>query len=254
MEILKQFFGYNSEDDDVFDWKCSSCRQGRVILDERRITIYETNESKSDLKEKPSGWNEHWVDRYFTGTMICNNSSCKEIYVISGQIDVEREDARKRDSELVEFFNPTYIYPTIHIFDIPEDTPYGIDEAIEKAFELHWIDDSACANAIRTCVELILDDKRILKTFKLKTGQKKKKTLHQRIEDFKVKNSEVGDYLMAIKWIGNAGSHSSKLTHDDILDGFELLSHAIEKLYDPSHKELIQKARIINKRKKPIGV
>ncbi len=78
--------------------------------------------------------------------------------------------------------------------------------------------------------------------------------LHKRIERFKIKNPEQAESLMAIKWIGNSGSHTStSLTKDDILDSFEILEYVTTKLYETDTKRITQLTKQINKKKKPIG-
>ena len=55
---------------------------------------------------------------------------------------------------------------------------------------------------------------------------------------------------MAIKWIGNIGSHSTEnLKKEDCLDAFEMLEHVLYKLYQIEAKKLTSLKNIINKRK-----
>jgi hypothetical protein len=37
---------------------------------------------------------------------------------------------------------------------------------------------------------------------------------------------------MALKWLGNTGTHTSAVTRDDLLDAFEILDHALVELID----------------------
>lgn len=58
---------------------------------------------------------------------------------------------------------------------------------------------------------------------------------------------------MAVKWIENFGSHSSKiLSADDILDGFEILHLVIEMLYEKDSDQIKKLSKKINKRRGPI--
>jgi hypothetical protein len=41
---------------------------------------------------------------------------------------------------------------------------------------------------------------------------------------------------MAVKWIGNAGSHASVVTFDDALDGYELMDWVLDALYARRHR------------------
>jgi hypothetical protein len=98
-----------------------------------------------------------------------------------------------------------------------------------------------------------MDSKKIAKSY-LDGNKRKEYKLHNRIELFKTSNPEEADSLMAIKWIGNSGSHKSDvLTKDDILDGFEILDHVTTKLYETESKKIKKLREQINKRRKPIG-
>ena len=232
---------------------CSFCKTGEIIFESNKIKVFETVESNKNFIQKPRGWNVYWIDRYYTGIMNCDNKNCLETYIISGVVEVKNSTKLLEKGKLIEYYKLKYIYPIFHLFEIPEDTPYDIEMAVEQVFSLYWIDESACANAIRKCVELIMDDKKIPKSTKDKKGIRRKKMLHQRIEDFRLKYSEIAEYLMAVKWIGNAGSHSGEVYYEQIEDGLKLLEYSLKRLYDISHLDLAKKVRIINKRRKPLN-
>ncbi len=55
---------------------------------------------------------------------------------------------------------------------------------------------------------------------------------------------------MAIKWLGNAGSHcGDKMTFDDVFDGYDMLSFILDELYDNKHEHVKKLAKKINKKK-----
>lgn len=88
-----------------------------------------------------------------------------------------------------------------------------------------------------------------------KRGKRETLSLHARIEKFKTKDAEAANYLLAIKWLGNAGSHSGldNVDDDDLLGGFELIEHVIERLYVRQEARLKQIAKGLNHRKgKPV--
>ena len=47
----------------------------------------------------------------------------------------------------------------------------------------------------------------------------------------------------------NQGSHETGLTATDVLDGADLLSHALKILYDRSEEEMQRRIRAVNKRR-----
>ena len=54
---------------------------------------------------------------------------------------------------------------------------------------------------------------------------------------------------MAIKWVGNTGSHSNKLTRERLLDVYEILEYVINLLYDSKYGKLKKNMLKINKKK-----
>ena len=62
---------------------------------------------------------------------------------------------------------------------------------------------------------------------------------------------EAAKSLEAVKWLGNVGSHANldSLTIDDLLDGFDLFEHTIERVYVRRAEDLRKMAARINKQK-----
>ena len=137
------------------------------------------------------------------------------------------------------------------IFDIYKDVPKEIQVAISESFGMFWFDPSACGNKIRMIVELIMDNQKVPKS-QVKDGKRRSYVLHKRLELFKSTKSAEADLLMAIKWIGNSGSHTNgSLTKDDILDTCEILDHVTMKIYKKESKRINDMGKKINKLKKP---
>lgn len=55
------------------------------------------------------------------------------------------------------------------------------------------------------------------------------------------KNQEASDALEAVKWIGNTGSHEANLSVSDVLDGVEMLGHALRSIFDDQAAALKKK-------------
>jgi len=62
-------------------------------------------------------------------------------------------------------------------------------------------------------------------------------------------NQEVKELLLAIKWIGNTGSHVGKLETIDILETYQLLEFALKKLFGNEESKIKKITKEINKRK-----
>jgi len=153
----------------------------------------------------------------------------------------------QHEEALIEEFTPTFFHPTLNIFRISENCPELVKNEIIDSFKLFWFDLPSCANKVRTSLELLLNEQKVNKTTSTKKGRRLK--LHERIVEYKKKNEQVADFLLAIKWIGNTGSHIGTLERNDLLDAYELLDFSLSKLYDNKETELEKLQREINKRK-----
>lgn len=57
---------------------------------------------------------------------------------------------------------------------------------------------------------------------------------------------------MAVKWLGNAGSHSGNtVSADDVLDAYELMEKLLTEVFDEESKKIMALAKDINKKKGP---
>ena len=63
-------------------------------------------------------------------------------------------------------------------------------------------------------------------------------TLHQRIEIYIKSEPIIGQQLMALKWLGNTGSHGSPVNIEDLLDAFEILEHSLEEIIENKSKKI----------------
>ncbi len=64
------------------------------------------------------------------------------------------------------------------------------------------------------------------------------------INKFGEKQDDAATQLMAIKWLGNIGSHAglAVLTRDDLLDAFEHFEYALDLIYTKTGSDLVIRA------------
>ena len=84
-------------------------------------------------------------------------------------------------------------------------------------------------------------------------GQRVKLTLHQRIVEFNAKDKDIGELLLALKWIGNTGSHVGEIERQDLIHAFQLLEYSLIELYEKRTETLRRLSKKIIKSKKPIS-
>mgnify|MGYP003113117405 CR=1 FL=1 len=235
------------------NWNCPSCISGHLSLEGNWFS----REPNSSTKKKSNRmyYNNFPEEEkfHFTGFLTCNNSKCREKVAVIGESgNLVRFGNKQR--EIRRFFIPLYFYPTLNIFPISSQCPQNISDQIKKSFSHYFNDQSASANALRTSLEFVINDLGIDKAKVNKKSKKVDLTLHARIEIFGKQNPELKPFLTAAKWIGNAGSHIGDIDKDGLLDGYELIYHCIDELYEKPEKlkKLSAKAKEINDTRKPI--
>ena len=237
--------------DSELDWNCPNCTSGKLEIEKEKFNSQETKVSKEEDR-KQDYWEPDFIRYRFSGSLKCK--LCDEIIVFIGSGQVVNSGYYDQIEETYygdyrEEFKPLFFHPPLHIFKLKSSYPKEVSQEIMNSFEHFWNDLSSCANKIRTSLEILLNLHKV-KNYTLTNRNKRKRlTLHQRIEEFKKKNSEVGDYLLAIKWIGNEGSHPGNLERIDILETYELLEHSLDKLYERKDEKMKRLSKEINRNK-----
>ena len=253
MSLKRSIWKNHFKKNEIPEWNCPTCKKGILKGDEKNFIISEDSETIKNYSWED--WEEFFRKGVFCGTLKCNNSNCDENVAIIGEMSVIEESFYAEEVDDVietytELLKPKLFIPSLEIFTLIESIPENIKYQIKEAFSLFFTDNSSCANKIRIVVELIMDEFKIQKVTIGNDRKRRKISLHHRIEKFKLKYPYEGEFLMAIKWIGNTGSHSvEQLTKDDTLDGFEMLEHVIYKLYEIETKKINLLKKKINERK-----
>ncbi|RYX86611.1 DUF4145 domain-containing protein [bacterium] len=228
-------------------WPCPACHAAKLILEKRTLNTGETSQSLNEHRE--AGWEPGWIEGRFTCFLKCHE--CLEDVAVAGRYSVEEwGNDELRQVEHMHRFEPLFFMQAPPIIQLPKKLPLDIQKEIEASFQLYWVDLASCANRIRSSVEMLLTDLGVKRTI-VSNRRRRDLNLHNRIEIFRDVNSMLADALLAVKWIGNAGSHSNALDEKDILDGYEMLEYVLEELFDQRSKRMANLARQINKAKKP---
>lgn len=211
-------------------WLCPRCLSGYLHSKKALINDRETADSRMN-RNKIHNFPLEKLDCRFSGFLICNNSSCKESVATVGNIEVQSVSYYEKDNtpaeKYIDIYHPKFFEPTIQFFSIPEKCPQNATILIKRAFSNYWSDAPASVNNIRKALEVIMDDKGI------NSGR-----LHNRIMEFKRQEPEIGELLLALKWIGNTGSHSDNVKKKDVLKTFQVLHFSLIKIYDETETEI----------------
>lgn len=231
-------------------WPCPACGSGHYRLLQPSLHSEFTSGTQQ-------AWSEEWfgaehVEMRFVALMKCDNKKCSESASIAGRGEVlEFPDERMEKIEHQDIFYPTYVVPSPTLIELPTRCPQNVSEELAKAFVASWGDFSAAGNHIRAATELLLDALKIKKTKAQGARNRVPLNLHSRIESIKAKYPAVYELLLAIKWLGNAGSHPGALTRNSVFDAFDILESALNSLYSDHPKAIGKLVRAVNRRRGP---
>ncbi|WP_298543644.1 DUF4145 domain-containing protein [uncultured Aquimarina sp.] len=237
--------------DNPKSYPCPTCKVGVLNLN-GILTKITPRGDEMEYYNYPNG-----IEHVFSGILKCKNADCNELVTISGQClkDIvygkELPDGQMLEDRFSTYY-PKYFYPNLKLFELPKEITSNVSQQINLSFSNYFDDLSSCANRLRNSIELILDDLKAAKWRRTKAGKIHKfKTLHQRIEHYGLKNKNIANHLLALKIIGNEGSHIGEVQPEDILDAYEILEQLIEFAYVKKAKRIADLANEIVDRNKP---
>jgi hypothetical protein len=232
-------------------WPCPHCNMSVLTLEEDSLFKTETAGSLETMRQE--FYDPDSIVNWFQCRLKCARRECGETILVSGHAQLEEVYDQEADDNIgyQEIFSPVFLYPAPDMIRINDLCPEEIKKEIRRAFSLYWCDTGASGNRIRSSVEMLLTEQGIKKTEITKKKKRRYLDLHRRIELYSKKNPEMSDHLMAVKWLGNAGSHPSGLRREVLLDAFEILSNVVDEIYGRRRQTLSQMTKQIIKRKGP---
>lgn len=222
-------------------YRCSCCGDG--VLKFKAGTFYSTETVESRNAQSHDEWEPGWISYVFSGGLICQ--SCESPFYVSGTGTVEEQWDDIEGQIHYDVFYPLFFVPTIHLFNIPVNTPIQVKKIIESAFSLAWADYSASGNKLRVALEAILDG----------ITPKSKDSLGIKINSLPEKMADIKAKLNAIKWLGNEGSHVANLEEYDLAFAFKVIEKVLLTLYpnEDDTEKLMGQVHLINKKKGSIA-
>ena len=132
---------------------------------------------------------------------------------------------------LYALYTPLAFAEAPPVIRVCEGCPESVSAELDRSFALYWMDRRSCATAIRSAVELLLDERSIPRKVERKPERYSRLPLHDRIVRFRENDPEPAKLLLAIKVIGNVGTHGEDIAFNDLLTGYEILDHVIDLIY-----------------------
>lgn len=235
------------------DWICPTC--GKAPLRIRKDSFFR-EERRHSRDHSHDAWEPEWIEYTYSCLLICSNDQCKEVVASSGtgSVDWDIQEDKHGEAEQVyeDHFRPKYFEPHLKLFQVPKGCPESVVKPLEDSFSLFFAAPQAASNSVRIALESLLTELKV-KRFSMAGGRRRFISLHQRIALLPPKYAHLKDLILAIKWLGNAGSHDSgsEVTLDDVMDSYELTEHILQEVYSPKLAKLSKLAKKVNKKKGP---
>lgn len=227
--------------------KCPVCANGSVGFDKATHHLDQESEETVDLAHRNLGPPDE-LSGTFEGTLKCDSKACGQVLSMAGDWQLVYDEGDISYNIFGEVFRVRYVNPPLKILHLPDKIPTKVKVAIDSASEVLWLSPAAAANRLRQAVDELLTAKKVKRTTINTRRKRVDLNLHKRIVMYSNTNKEVGDALLAVKFIGNDGSHDSTLTVTDVLLGAEILDVAITALYDKTAEALKAKVKAIIKK------
>ncbi len=219
-------------------WPCPTCRKGHACLVPKSFFNDET--ASSTRVRESSDWDPDWIEYVFSCRAECSNTSCKEPMAVIGKGGIGPSYDEELGNVWVDYFLVLHCHPMPHIIPIPKKCPSEVADPLISAFSMFWSNPEACAGRIRVSLEALMNHLGVPKQqISAKTGKEFELRLHGRIDLFAKSDPTIGAQMLALKWLGNAGSHDSgTVSHKDLLDAFEIIENALAEIIDERSKRV----------------
>lgn len=233
----------NFSDAPDFEYLCPQCGVGFLVPDQD--TFKSTEPAYSRGAHSDQAWEPEWITYRFTVTCVCTKKDCGELAFVSGAGSVDQRYVDDGQSEYYDHFSIKSFFPAPRLCHIPADTPAKVEECLEKSFSLYWVDTAAAANALRASLEALLDELKIPRYKKNAKGETIYITLNSRLESWSASNEAHANLCLALKEVGNLGSHGDSVKSKHYFGSLEIYSHILKELFENNAKNMKDLAQSI---------
>jgi len=219
--------------DTIPHWRCPACLNETLEIVPGSFFSEETSETRLGKDEV---WFEH--DHYetvFSCLLRCSRKACQEPVAITGNGWMDRDvDYDAGTMDYVERFSASTFHPPLPLFITPADCPDDVQLQLREISALLAAHPSAAINTMRTVLEMLLDELKVPREVERAGKAPLVLTLHRRIDDHPALLGDYAAAFMALKWLGNKGSHSGRRIRPSHIEGAcTVLDDLIQRIYRP---------------------
>ncbi|MDJ9217530.1 DUF4145 domain-containing protein [Atlantibacter hermannii] len=208
------------------NWPCPTCHQ-------KTLKILKNTFVTKDSAATRLNWGQDWFDPEMSETVFiciaeCTRPTCKEVVAcsgIGGEMLVWEEG---QGDHLESWYKPISFSPTLHPFQIPEKCAEEVRQPLTASFAVYLSQPGSAANLIRITVENMLTKIGVPKL----NDKNNLVPLDKRIKNLDGEYASYKEILMAIKFLGNAGSHTcDEVEIGDIEDAFAVMEYVVNDFF-----------------------
>lgn len=234
------------------DYICPRCNIGVLRIDDefKSHATFDIQEAQKHPDFEPN-----CISYIFNCIFQCTNDKCDGKVCCTGtgfvDWDVDFDENGVPEQIWGDYFKPLFFNPNLQLINIPKSIPEDISILMNRSFGLFFSSPSSAVNLVRAAIEEILTDQKVQR-YVISKNKRRMLSLHSRIEKLPEKYKSLKDSILAVKWLGNAGSHSKdslNLNLDDAMDAYELIEEIMDKIYNSKHSHLAKIAKSVNKSK-----
>ncbi|MFN8509034.1 MAG: DUF4145 domain-containing protein [Deinococcaceae bacterium] len=237
--------------DKIPEWACPTCEKGILTIKKESFFKDEPVDSR-DHSDKE--WSPEYIRYVYSCLLYCSNPNCHEVVTCTGSGNVRCDyNEENKQLEYCEEFCVKFFEPPLRIISIPKNCPEEVKSPLIESFRQIFSSPNASANSVRIALDNLLTDLGIIRYSNNNlNGKKNPINLHDRIDKIPIEYSGIKDIILAVKWIGNAGSHSIvNISTSDVLDAYLMLEHLLHEIYGTEKEDVKKIAKEINENEGP---
>ncbi|EPD6317936.1 DUF4145 domain-containing protein [Cronobacter sakazakii] len=226
------------------EWPCPAC--GQLTLEIIQESLYEAPTSENRGMQDELWFEADMYSGVFCCMAKCSRSQCREVVCCSGISRYESGWEHEKGMVYWQVFKPVNFVPALNPFTIKVECPEEISEPLAASFSVYLAQPGSAANLIRITVERLLTAIGVPE----RNDKGKRIVLHERLEKHLPDNySDYASPLMAIKFLGNAGSHTlDEVKVRDIEDAFEIMEYVVNDIFSKRKESIEVLTKRLNQR------
>lgn len=221
--------------ENIPQWRCPECLNETLELIQDSFIEHKSAATSKSIHED---WFEPGFYRgVFSGMLRCSRKDCLEMVSMHGESEYEENwDEQMCDHSYDLVLKVKDFFPALPLFTPIEKCPQDISEQLQKLSALLPGYPSAAVNTLRILLEMLMDELGVIRIYVVgKKKTRKEYSLNQRINNYDGPHQEMKDGFLAMKWLGNSGSHRSQHVSDkDIETACFILDDFLQQIFRSS--------------------